>query len=166
MTKKYWSLIISVLLFYSAQSQNLDKVEKLENIISDYFYNSRDLFKLEAIGKLNKPSEAFFIILDIDSLGSVLNVHLFAEELKDSGYAILKNLKPNHFKSWKEEEYKLRSVVIPVVVLSGNERNYVYFLLDMIRIRWAARKIVVGKTVMLGWPTIIRDESIPSIRVN
>lgn len=166
MYKNYWILIISLLLFGSAKSQNLDKVGRLENIISEYFDNSRDLLELEAIGKLNRPSEAFFVILDIDSLGNVITVHLFTEETKDSGYAIMKNLKPIKFKDWKEEEFKLRSVVIPVIVLGKDqERNYVYYLADMISERRAARKIVVGKTVILGWPTIIRHESIPSYPV-
>lgn len=167
MYKKFWAIIISMLLLFgSARSQDLAKVEKLENIISDYFENSRGEPELEAIGKMGRPDEAFFVILDVDSFGNVINVHLFSEETKDSGYAILKNLKPVNFKSWKEEEYKLRSIVIPVIVLSQPKRNYVYYLADMINERRAARKIVVGKTVRLGWPTIIRHEATPSYPVN
>jgi len=167
MHKKYWIIIISMLFFGSSKSQKLPEIERLENIISEYFNNSRDIFELEAIGKQVRPQEAFFVILDIDSFGSVMNIHLFSEDTKDSGYAIIKDLKPINFKDWKEEEYKLRSIVIPVIVLSGDQkRNYVYYLADMTRERWATRKIVVGKTVILGWPYIIRHEATQSYPVN
>ena len=167
MNKKSWIIIICMLLFGSAKSQKLAELERLENIISEYFNNSRDISELEAIGKQKRPQEAFFMILDIDSFGSVMNIHLFSEDTKDSGYAILKKLKPVNFKDWKEKQYKSRSIVIPVIVLSGDQkRDYVYYLGDMTRERRADRKIVVGKTVILGWPYIIRHEATQSFHVN
>ena len=166
MHKKYFIAIICMFLFGKVKSQDLPEIQRLEDIISDYFENSRNILELEAIGKLGRPDEAFFLILDIDSFGSVKTVHLFTEEAKDSGYAIIKNLKPADFKSWKEEEYKLRSIVIPVVVFSSPTRNYVYYLADMTSQRRAIRKIVVGKTVRLGWPVIKGHEATQSIPVN
>jgi hypothetical protein len=155
-----------MLYFKPAKSQNLEEVHRLENIISDYFDNSRNELELEAIGKMGRPQEAFFVILDIDSVGRVETVHLFTENNRDSGYAIIKNLKPADFKNWQEEKYRLKSIVIPVIVLNRDEkRNYIFYLADMTNERRESRRIVVGKTVRLGWPYIILEEATPSIQV-
>jgi hypothetical protein len=166
MRKTYWILIICMLYFRPAKSQNLEEVHRLEDIISDYFNNSRNELELEAIGKMGRPQEAFFVILDIDSAGRVETVHLFTENTRDSGYAIIKNLKPADFRNWQEEKYSLKSIVLPVIVLNGErKRNYIFYLADMTNERRATRRIVVGKTVILGWPYIIRDKATPSFQV-
>jgi len=155
-----------MLYFRPAKSQNLEEVHRLEDIISDYFNNSRNELELEAIGKMGRPQEAFFVILDIDSAGRVETVHLFTENTRDSGYAIIKNLKPADFRNWQEEKYSLKSIVLPVIVLNGErKRNYIFYLADMTNERRATRRIVVGKTVILGWPYIIRDKATPSFQV-
>jgi hypothetical protein len=165
MPTKIYILLCFLFFTGNAISQVADEVRFLENTIEDFFYNSKENFEMEAIGK-RTPSTAYFVTLEIDSSGSVTNVHLFTEGVKDSAFAILHKLNAQSFKSWKEEKYKTKTILIPVVVLNPAQTPaHILHMADLSGARKQVRGLIVGKTVVLGWPRIIGDGPVPSIEI-
>jgi hypothetical protein len=72
----------------------------------------------ETSGYHQRIPEFIICLLDIDTTGTVSNIHLLADDKnKDSTYSYLSRMTGNAFKNWKFEKCKNKTIAIPLLSL-------------------------------------------------
>ncbi len=62
-----------------------------------------------------RKTEYFILFFELDSVGKVKGIHLMSDDNnRDSGYAAFKKLTPEMYKEWHSEEFKGKTIVLPV----------------------------------------------------
>lgn len=115
MASKICILLTGILFYSSVRSQRLlDKeIASLHNTIE------RFLEKSDKYYEMRKP-EIIFLILEIDSSGSVSDIHLLGDkENLDSTYPILKRIKAENFIAGQYIKWKNKVLSLPVYSLTG-----------------------------------------------
>jgi len=108
-------LILTTALAVRAQVQPEKEALKLYDIIIEFIHNRDDYYE-------GRKSEVIVMILEMDSTGTVNDIHLLADNNNiDSSYVILKKMKPADFGDTKFISWKNKTLNLIIYTISSLE---------------------------------------------
>ena len=130
MLKIISSALICVICFLETNAQSLDQKEiyHLQATIINFLYAQDNIPNANT----KRSSEFIVCLLQIDSIGKIKSIQLFADNgNKDSVFIYLNRITTSVFKDWKSERCKGKTILMPIVAIShGKSPDYMNNLID------------------------------------
>lgn len=154
--------LLYIFFFYNSvsYSQCITKSEssQIDHIILDYFDDNGNDW-INRNNRINPPSEAFLLVLNVDSIGKIRNIYLLSDENnKDSAYSKLKNLTVKHFEQWQSKCFRNKLILLPIVLISENDippmhskTSYVYDFLLSFTQEIERNNTLIKRVLTLDW---------------
>ncbi len=161
-----FAIILYALLPFSGVSQSLNskEIEELMNIISQYLENND---RIPAYDNTNRPVEYILCYLDVDSTGAVSDIRLLADDKnKDSAFYCLSRMKTADLKSWKAEQCKGKTVLMPILSLAhGRRLTYIQniqplYAENQLKVLYETNKLVAVDVFRYMPPTLIIEKEV------
>lgn len=115
----------------------------------DHITNDR-----ETINTTIKKLEAFLLILNLDSTGTVDNIRLLAgTQFKDTLYSVFSKMTSTDFKNWRSDGCRNKTILIPVIRIARfDDFKYINEITGLGSFKPCEReRLIILREIDFGW---------------